>query len=946
MKWLSSLLLLAVGVLHAGDEVPVDQAALDRWWSAGTRLSMDESAYKVEGLTLRDGVCTARFDDGILVPVWSGQKPVSHRIVGLVFVGQGTLTVDFPQRADAWLFANHMVRTGAATVEAMAPIARGGKPLETKFTRSFLLSADPALERMLLGLDPVGSGVAYTETPEKGVDEVYVVTDTRGRLKAKAISTNLIPDRRRHLLRAGLDPIAMIREDRMLHESLGVPGEFLRWVGDFRTESAFGVADVTGKALGPDASDRWLTCFRDGMDASGLGWRSLAFAQGDDHEGYRHFQRFSGQPFPDRQAGGWPRLEPLEADIRFEARPARRGNIEKVAVDSTLTLVAHGGDVRHLALRLPASHALPDSFEVKQLALEDGTALPWVSLAAEGPWAAARGGDTTVEPVLDAQAASEVEAAEVSSTAGLSTGSETSSGDEPTTAEEGAGLTEASEDLLVQQTEYRYEIVAVLPKAVPDGQSIKVRLRWEANWQYANWTVYGRPLGPTTGAQEILPVVLGAPPGAGWSFSLTAGIPSLTVRTYSLAVSGDLQKAWEDEGTHWRWYQTTGSGVRNVTAAVGGWREYGEPSAEGMPAVRVHLFPSQVGGLREFPSEARRVAVFLRRFLPDYPQGEVEIFQGPSVMASSAVKEGFRGVAPGLVSVQLIPSEEAGDTSRVQNQYPFLIQRLVARQMAWQYWGEQVGAATARDAWLPQALADAYSLFYLRAGRGREAWDESLSALRKMLLDPAEREDVYQERESLYRPLSLSGTPALSDLSPRLLADYGAYVLAHSLRRRVGDGVYFRTLDRLAWEHAEQGLRTEDFQDALEKASGQDLDDFFDWWIGGGYLPSVRVQVRLEPTAAGTTVHGCVTSDIPFGTFELPVAVTDQVPEGVSRKASRNPLDKVGRSVEALVPVVDGRGTFTVPDREGTPAIAVDPDDLLLLWEKKVESVERTACEG
>jgi hypothetical protein len=58
---------------------------------------------------LSEGLCLARFDAGILVPFYSGKAPVEERIVGLVFVGDGHLEVDFEARADALRFANHRV---------------------------------------------------------------------------------------------------------------------------------------------------------------------------------------------------------------------------------------------------------------------------------------------------------------------------------------------------------------------------------------------------------------------------------------------------------------------------------------------------------------------------------------------------------------------------------------------------------------------------------------------------------------------------------------------------------------------------------------------------------------------------------------------------------------------------------------------------------------------
>lgn len=953
--------LLAAPLLGAQ---PIDdQAALEGWWGSAAKMWMGDTAYRVKGLAFSDGVCEATFDDGVLIPVWSGKKPVSNRIVGMVYQGEGTLKVRFPERADAWGFANQRVLRGGDKREDLVPVAHEGQPWTTSFDRTLILSADPKVERMLLDLEPIGGGVGYVSAPEEGVDEVYVVTEKQSTLKVKAVATNLLPDRRRQLHRAGLDPIAMVRQDRLLHEELGMDGQHLRLLADFRTQSSLRVAYTQGKPVGSDAQDRWLTCFRDGLDTWGTGYRSMAFAQGDDTEGVRHFQRFSGEPFPSRDAEpSWPRLEPLEAVVTARIKPARNGNVQKAEVDAVLSLVAQGagpGGLRYVALKLPATHTLPGSFQVDALTLEDGTPLPWVALSAEGTWkglasttTTATGQDaTTTEESVSSTTTTAPSSPSTDSTSSVSTSLSTSTQgasavDESDTTDSSSEPTDTSDGLdpitdraLNEFTEQRLEVIALLPRAVPDGRIVKVRLKWQGSWQYANWSWEGRPLGPTTGVQPLLPVVLGAPPSVGWGFTATVGVPTLTFRTVSVAVSGDTTRTWEDMGTNWKWVETTGTDARDVSVAVGRWVEYEEASASGLPAIRVHLFSAQAGAIQSFPPEARRVVSFLERFLPTYPRKEVELFQGAATFMDQALQKGFRTTADGLVGIQMVKKvgEDVGESNRLEQADPYLVQSMVARQVAWQVWGQQVGASTGRDAWLPRSLSDAFAAFYVRATQGRDAWDQVVQSLHDILTDKGEREDRYGQRSSIDRPLSLTGTPSISDLSGKLLSDYGTYFMAQMLRRRVGDKAYFRTLDRLAWDRAGQGLSTDELRVALERASGQDLKDFFDWWVGAGYLPTVVVHTWQEPAEGGNTVHGCIRSDIPFGTFELPVAVTDQLPQGAERKKRKKAGEaEAGRTVAALVPVVDGKGSFTVPGREGHVQVDVDPEELLLLWGARV----------
>ena len=215
----------------------------------------------------------------------------------MMYVGDGDLDVSFPQRSDAWAFANHMVTKGGKTWDEMKPIAEQVKPYRLSVDRGLILSADPSVPKLIYNLEPIGGGMYYTPKDDGGVDGHYVVTEHRGGFRAKMIATNVLSDRADQLERIGIDPRAMLRQDRLMHEELGFPGNHLRVVADFRTKERFHVAASQGSVLGGMGYDRWLTCYRDGRDEANTGFRAMAFAHGIDNDNRRHFQRFSGRPF-------------------------------------------------------------------------------------------------------------------------------------------------------------------------------------------------------------------------------------------------------------------------------------------------------------------------------------------------------------------------------------------------------------------------------------------------------------------------------------------------------------------------------------------------------------------------------------------------------------------------------------------------------------------------
>jgi hypothetical protein len=958
---LTACSLLVIGLLHVQPGhaqqaaeppslAPVDQATLNTWWKATNTLWMGDTAYRADGVAFEDGVCSYTFDEGIFLPVYNGKAPVAERQIGVVFVGKGSVRMRFPESGDAVAFANHMVRQVGADPAEVAAIAAGRAPFESRISRGMILSADPRVQKLLYDLEPIGGGIRYSENTAEGVDAEYVVTERRGKLRARVVATNLLPERRNRLVELGLDPVAMLRQDRLLHSELGYPGDQLRLVADFDTSTSFGVAAEDGVTVGENDYDQWLTCYRDGLGQSDLGYHSAAFTHGEDNEGDLHFQRFSGLSWAEAVGDEDPRppvrMEPVHAELLINAQPANFfANQQHARVETTMKVRAVGGPQRHLVLGLPTSRAVEGSWELGALTLADGTPLPWVSLTADlahrdtrGRRRAEQSGEETAEGGEDAGEIATQDGGTSSVDAGAAM--ETSASEVEGDLGEAVDIGERGESRsLYQRTAQRTEIIALLPEAVPEGEEVTIQLEWEADWQYANWSWEGRPLGATTGFQPVLPELMPELYENAWDFDLTMSVPGVSMRTYSVAAAGDTMDKWEEtDSTGRKWVKTRGRNARDVGVAIGQWKERFEAPGSGMPAVSVHLFFQQAQALGAFPPEVRRVVSFMDRFLPSYPQLEVEVWQGASTFAGQALREGFYDTAYGLTSVTTVKQYttagndlDVGEASAVREENPYLAQFMVARQVAHQYFGQSVSPATERDRWLEAALSDAYAGFYVRAAIGKDAFDERLEKVREGLEDPVERELTYKRTNRYRRPYSLTGSTSLSDISAKMRAEYGFYVLAHMLRRQVGDQPFFLAVDRMAEVYAGKSLTTERFQELMEAASGKDLDDFFDFWVHGGSIPDVTLQVRVDGEEGGHRVHGCVVSDVPFGSFEVPVQLYDP---------------PTGRIVAGPVAVTDGLGSFDVGGWKAEPEIELDPEKLILAYGRKVERIKgESRCE-
>ncbi|RME27837.1 MAG: hypothetical protein D6798_03710 [Deltaproteobacteria bacterium] len=939
------------------------QQALRDWWTGAGRLWLDESAYRIEeDLVVQDGVCRATLTRGIAIPVWSGRPPVGERIVGFVYIGDGRLEVDIPARADRWRVANHAARTDILTRAEQAAIVHGGAPLAVGIERGVVLSADPALRALLAGLEPVGGGtmIQLHDDAGDGSDETYLVTDSRGRLRARAVATNMLPNRRRLLQRSGLDPRIWLRQDRLLTDELGVPGDAVRFVADWRTDHAFRVAAQLGAGVAGNDFDRWLTCFRDPLDQEGLGYASQAFAHGTDPEGIHHFERFSGIPLapPDARPGAW--LEGVSADVTVTTRPKGFGNERFVDVDEILELRAVNGPVAGLSLSMPVSGAVRGTWRLRSLREESGRELARVALTEDLYGRGSRSGTTADRPVdgeIVADAANEgTDAAEPVADDATDEGSEgappaagggeVGGGLAPATTdalgsadtapldtlgrdiEASLGLGAADEQALIRDTPIEHIVQVVLPEPVPEGATTRIHIQWSARWPFAHWSSGREVLGATTGMQRVVPDPVPAPGGSRWDTRIRVGLPAAGLFSLGVAVAGDTVREW-DEDT-WSWIEAAGEGVGHPAVAIGRWQTQVDPPGMGMPAVRVHLFARDAWALPQFPPEVRRIVSFFDRFLPSLPLGEIEVFEGPSVFTGDFLSGDQPAAGHGLLAVRTVKTRRVTDQSRIDEVDPYATQTMIARQVAAQHWGQHLRPESSRDLWLVDGLAEAFASFYVRGAFGNDAYTERMEALRKLIEDPVEYASNRAATNRWRRFLSLTGATPASDVSPAMRRRYGAYVAADILRLHVGDQAFFSALDHLAAEDPDGIVTTVEVQAALEAASGEDLGEMFDWWVHGGFIPKVRADVWTTPAADGTTtVHGCLHSDPPWGSFDIPVEVVDQ--EG-------------GRSVSALVDIDDGLGRFVVEGRHPDAEVHVDPLGLVVAYARDVRTVRPGRC--
>ncbi len=233
--------------------------------------------------------------------------------------------------------------------------------------------------------------------------------------------------------------------------------------------------------------------------------------------------------------------------------------------------------------------------------------------------------------------------------------------------------------------------------------------------------------------------------------------------------------------------------------------------------------------------------------------------------------------------------------------------RLLTNQMARQWWGNTVSAATRNHLWITNGLARYTEALYLENTVGTGALE-------------SENRDLYIEALTVDQP-PLIQTSRLEDYSPEFnaaTAGKGAAVY-NMLRLVMGDKVFGDFLKQLATKYNGKSVTTEQFKNLASELAGQDLGYFFIQWIESQGAPEFKLEYTVFRTAKGFRINGKVVNDL--DTFRMPVELKIETEGNPEMKT----VEVIGSSSEFAVE------TFGKPQR-----VTLDPSGKVLRWSNPI----------
>lgn len=255
-----------------------------------------------------------------------------------------------------------------------------------------------------------------------------------------------------------------------------------------------------------------------------------------------------------------------------------------------------------------------------------------------------------------------------------------------------------------------------------------------------------------------------------------------------------------------------------------------------------YLFAFNVGPFKKFPAEYVSVD---GRVIPI----AAYLFESDAAWADSAnsmmqnmlgVFEHLFGPYPfdryGMIAIE--PFRYGGmehQTISTMRRQIFLNERVVAHELAHQWWGNLVTCANWKHIWLNEGFASYAEALYYEHKYDKSMLDWYMDWFANIYFAEDER-----ARYPLYDPPE-------EYLFGRAIYQKGAWVL-HMLRNLVGDTAFFNAFRRYATAHAYDVAKSQDLQRAFEEEVNIDLDWFFTQWVYDAGYPVYQVLSNVKRT--------------------------------------------------------------------------------------------------
>ncbi|MFN7944843.1 MAG: M1 family aminopeptidase [Blastocatellia bacterium] len=197
---------------------------------------------------------------------------------------------------------------------------------------------------------------------------------------------------------------------------------------------------------------------------------------------------------------------------------------------------------------------------------------------------------------------------------------------------------------------------------------------------------------------------------------------------------------------------------------------------------------------------------------------------------------------------------------------------LLAREVAYQWWGQTVGLKSFDDIWLSQGLAQFSALLYKKDNESETQFQQAVQA-------ETEKALAFEQSASIRNaPKQLDDqTPAYRSV----IFNKGALVF-NMLRQIMGEKDFDAMLREYYQRFNGKNMTLDQFEEFVSQKAGHSLRGFFGQWVDSTGVPEFRAEYRILRRAEGFRVPGTVKQDL--DAFEMPVDILLKTEAGQERE--------------------------------------------------------------
>lgn len=301
--------------------------------------------------------------------------------------------------------------------------------------------------------------------------------------------------------------------------------------------------------------------------------------------------------------------------------------------------------------------------------------------------------------------------------------------------------------------------------------------------------------------------------------------------------------------------------------------------------IDLNVLPGSEARIQEFGQEIAQILQFYNGRFGQYPLGTRFVV----AEVDDETLESYTGAGIAFLAHRTLISDKA------------LPVEALAREVAYQWWGQGVGLKSFDDVWLSQGLAEYSAVLYRESTQSASEFHETLSEIIELAL-------AFEQEAPIAR------APAqLNDQSPayRSVVFYkGAYVF-HMLRTTIGEDKFSQLIKTYYSTYKGQNAGIDDFETLTDKVSGSKLRGFYGLWIDSTGVPEFKVEFSIIRTKEGKfKVRGTVRQNM--DSFRGPVGLALEAEGGREAKTT---VDLRGTSADFELSS-DGKPLDVVVDPE------------------------------